>query len=154
MAYQFSITRRVAWCDTDQAGIMHFSNFFRMMESAEHEFYRSLSLSVALESRHPGLGLPRVQAQCQFFRPLRFEDEVRIQLLVQKKSTRSLGYLFRFTNMSLDPDVEAARGSLTVVCVQRSPEGQMSAVAIPEDFAAPIEGAPSRLIETWLEARK
>ena len=37
----FTTTRRVEFGDTDMAGIMHFANFFRFMESAETEFLRS-----------------------------------------------------------------------------------------------------------------
>ena len=42
MAYEFKATRQVEFSETDMAGIMHFSNFFRFMETAEHGFYRSL----------------------------------------------------------------------------------------------------------------
>ena len=43
-------SRRVEFCDTDMAGIVHFANFFRWMESAEVEFLRSLGLSVAVQA--------------------------------------------------------------------------------------------------------
>ena len=46
MAYEYSIVRGVEFSDTDMAGIMHFSNFFRFMEAAEHGFFRSLGLSI------------------------------------------------------------------------------------------------------------
>ena len=32
--------------DTDMAGIVHFSNFFRYMERVEHAFFRSLGFSI------------------------------------------------------------------------------------------------------------
>jgi acyl-CoA thioesterase FadM len=35
MPYEFKHIRRVEFSDTDMAGIMHFSNFFRFMESTE-----------------------------------------------------------------------------------------------------------------------
>ena len=41
MADPFRTTRRVEFVDTDMAGIVHFSNFFRWMESAEVEFLRA-----------------------------------------------------------------------------------------------------------------
>ncbi len=43
----FQITRRVEFGDTDMAGIMHFSNFFRFMEVAESDFLRSRGLNVS-----------------------------------------------------------------------------------------------------------
>ncbi len=47
----FRTTRRVEFRDTDMAGIMHFSAFFTTLESVEHEFLRSLGLSVVMERR-------------------------------------------------------------------------------------------------------
>ena len=39
MACEFKLTRQVEFSETDMAGIMHFSNFFRFMEAAEHAFF-------------------------------------------------------------------------------------------------------------------
>jgi len=35
MVYEFKLTRPVDFVETDMAGIMHFSNFFRFMEATE-----------------------------------------------------------------------------------------------------------------------
>ena len=78
------------------AGIVHFSNFFRYMESAEHAFFRSLGHSVTLSDIDDALGLPRVHAHCDYKRPLRFEDEVEIHLLIESVKHKSLTYQFRF----------------------------------------------------------
>ena len=45
----FQTKRRIEFCDTDMAGIVHFSNFFRYMEAAECELLRTRGLSVKLE---------------------------------------------------------------------------------------------------------
>ena len=37
MSSPFVTTRRVEFCQTDAAGIMHFAAFFELMEQAEHE---------------------------------------------------------------------------------------------------------------------
>ena len=62
MPYEFKAVRRVEFSETDMAGIVHFSNFFRYMETAEHAFYRSLGFSVTLNDFDPPLGFPRVHA--------------------------------------------------------------------------------------------
>ena len=82
MAYEFQVTRRVEFSETDMEGIMHFSNFFRFMETAEHAFFRSLGYSVVLSRNGLMFCLPRVHAECDYTAPLRFEDEVQIHLLV------------------------------------------------------------------------
>src|SRR5689334_1320140 len=134
MSYEFKITRRVEFSETDMAGIMHYSNFFRFMETAEHGFYRTLGFSVVLADHNPPLGFPRVHAECDFKRPLRFEDLVEVHLLVQEKKSKSLTYLFRFSNLSKTPVEEVARGSITIVCVAQQPSGKMSAVPVPADI--------------------
>ena len=146
MPYEYKITRRVEFSETDMAGIMHYSNFFRFMETAEHGFYRSLGFSVVLTSHHPPLGFPRVQATCDFKRPLRFEDLVEVHLLVQAKKTKSITYHFRFRNLSREPVEEAARGSVTIVCAAQHAPGKMSAVPIPAEIAELIEVAPADIL--------
>ena len=57
MAYEFKAIRRVEFADTDMAGIMHYSNFFRFMETAEHAFFRSLGLSIVTDKVDAAGGL-------------------------------------------------------------------------------------------------
>ena len=67
MATPFRVARRVEFHDTDMAGIVHFSNFFRYMEFAEVEFLRSKGLSVAwVELNGERIGFPRVSAACDY----------------------------------------------------------------------------------------
>jgi acyl-CoA thioester hydrolase len=151
MAYEFKIVRRVEFSETDMAGIVHFANFFRYMESAEHAFYRSLGFSVMMDHLDPALGFPRVHAECDYRKPLKFEDNLEIHLLVKEKRSRVLSYLFRFNKLAApggtaEPIIEVARGSLTVVCVSHSPGRKMEAAPIPRDFADRIEVAPAHLL--------
>lgn len=147
MAYEFKVTRRVEFSETDMAGIMHYSNFFRFMETAEHGFYRSLGFSVVMQQFDPPLGFPRVHAECDFKKPLRFEDMVEVHLLVREKKSKSISYAFRFRNLSASPVEEVARGLLTIVCVAHQADGKMSAVSIPSEIAAKIEAAPPELLK-------
>ena len=71
MATEFSITRRVEFSETDLAGIMHFTNFYRWMEICEHEFLRSLGLSVDMEDENAPDGVPDLPIQ----RPLRLRKK-------------------------------------------------------------------------------
>ena len=147
MPYEFKATRRVEFSDTDMAGIMHYSNFFRFMEAAEHAFFRSLGFSIVTREVDPPVGWPRVHASCDYMAPLRFEDEVEIHLVVTEKKSKSLTYEFRFRKMNADEGVEIARGALTVVCVRHEGD-RMKAATIPEVIAAKIEVAPGGASES------
>jgi len=146
MAYEFSLTRRVEFSETDMAGIVHFSNYLRYMEAAEHAFFRQLGFSVASPDGQEDLGLPRVHVACDYLAPLRFEDEFEVTLLVEKRSTRSISYRFGLRRLQPTPQVEVARGRIVVVCVRRQANGTFQAVALPKPLAAQIQAAPrSRL---------
>ena len=142
MSYEFQITRCVEFSETDMAGIMHFSNFFRFMESAEHAFFRSLGFSVARSRLAPEVCLPRVHAECDYAVPLRFEDEVQVRLLVERKGRCSLTYQFRFSRLNGSSQQEVARGRLTVASVERQADGSMKAVPLPQAIADKIDQAP------------
>src|SRR5712671_6112833 len=145
MVYEFKVIRRVEFSDTDMAGIVHYSNFFRYMEVAEHEFFRSLGFSVVTRQVDPPVGWPRVHAECDYQQPLQFEDEVEIHMLVNEKKSKSLSYVFRFRKLNATPVVEVARGSLIVVCVTHQ-NGKMAAATIPKVIADKIEVAPKAML--------
>src|SRR6187431_400079 len=118
MACEFILVRLEVFSETDMAGIVHYSNFFRYMESAEHAFFRSLGFSIVTREVDPPVGWPRVHASCDYMAPLRFEDEVEIHLIVTEKRSKSLSYEFRFRKLNAAEPMEIARGALTVVCVR------------------------------------
>jgi len=128
------------------AGIMHFSNFFRFMEAAETAFLRSLGFSVALSRGGLELCLPRVHVECDYLAPLRFEDEVLIHLLVEKKGTRSLTYQFRFYRLEGPSREEAARGRIVVAHVLRQTDGVLKAAPLPGALAERVGKAPSEML--------
>lgn len=143
MASEFVLTRSVEFSETDMAGIMHYSNFFRYMEAAEHAFFRSLGYSVAARPGAPKVGWPRVHASCDYHRPLRFEDQVEVRLRVLEKKSKALTYEFVFRKLGGPAPEEVARGRLTVVCVVHHPDGSLKATVIPEEIARQIQVADS-----------
>jgi len=144
VACKFKLTRRVEFSETDTAGIMHFSNFFRYMEVAEHAFFRSLGTSIHAAGN--SLGWPRVHVECDFKHPLRFEDVVEISLFVREKKKKSLVYTFVFRKLNEQPVREVARGMVAVACVKRDKSsGKMTGIPIPKALADKIEVAAEEL---------
>ena len=141
-----TITRRVEFSETDQAGIVHYSNFFRYMEACEHDFFRSLGTSIV--DKTSGVGWPRVHVGFDFKKPLRFEDEIEIHLLVARLRSKSITYQFRIHRLNGDAPELAATGEMTVVCVSFTDRRSMKACTIPEDIAAKLEVAPAELLES------
>ena len=146
MPYEFKLQRRVEFNETDMAGLVHFANFYRYMESAEHAFFRSLGFSIAMPGTHPQLGWPRVNARCDFLKPLFFEDVFEIHLLVAEKRSRALTYQFRCHKFTSAEPVEVARGGLTAVCVAHQADGGLKSVPLPPEIARQIQVAPPDLL--------
>jgi YbgC/YbaW family acyl-CoA thioester hydrolase len=146
MPYEFRATRRVEFSETDLAGIVHFSNFFRYMETVEGAFYRSFGQSVLLRGFQEPMGLPRVHADCDYLKPLRFEDVVEMHLLVKEKREKVLHFQIRFRRLEPGPVVEVAVGHVTAVCVGKGTGGVFRSVPYPAEFARNIEVAPRELL--------
>ena len=121
MPADFTIIHRVQFAETDLAGIMHFSNFFKMMEEVEHAFFRSVGLSVSMQHDDIHIGWPRVSASCEYFGPLRFEDEVELMMRVTKVGEKSFNYEVEFIREGR----RVALGKMTSVCCEMLEQGMV-----------------------------
>jgi YbgC/YbaW family acyl-CoA thioester hydrolase len=119
------LRRRVQFYETDAAGIVHFSTFFRYMEEAEHALWREAGLSVVAVGEE--IGFPRVSATCDYHAPLRFEDEFEVWIRVAAIGKRTIRYLSHLTRGG----TKIATGSTTVVCVSRRAGEPMKATEFP-----------------------
>lgn len=123
------VRRRVQFSETDVAGIVHFSNFFRYFEDAEHALWREAGLCIHPE--RSDVGWPRVMASCEFHRPLKFEQEFEITVRISEISKRTITYAGEITR---DGD-RIATGTWKIACVNKLPDGTMKSTEIPEDIA-------------------
>jgi YbgC/YbaW family acyl-CoA thioester hydrolase len=133
---EYRLKRRVQFYETDAAGIVHFSWFFRYMEEAEHALWREAGLSIA----PPGaeIGWPRVAASFDFHKALRFEDEFEVWIRIEGMTRRTI----RYTCLLHQGDTKIATGTLVIACVSKRPNEPMAAVNIPSDIAQRLWPAP------------
>lgn len=130
----FTYSRRVQFVETDMAGIVHFSTYFRYMEEAEHALWRAAGLTLGnLEKTG---GFPRVSAAFDYRSPLRFDDDFEINVRVGAVTRRSFRYDFTFTR----GDVHVGSGSVTAVCTTKE-EGRLRAVDVPPEMIARLRAA-------------
>ena len=87
---EFHYHRRVQFPETDATGIVHFTNFFKYVEEAEHAMWRAAGLSIAPPDSP--IGWPRVAASFEFRQALRFEDEFDVHLQIAEKTRKTLRY--------------------------------------------------------------
>jgi acyl-CoA thioester hydrolase len=135
---EHTIKRRVQFYETDAAGIVHFSWFFRYMEEAEHALWRENGLSIHPEPSE--IGWPRVGAACEFHRALKFEQEFDVTIRVTEITRRTMSYGCEMTQ----DGQKIATGTLKIACVSKLPDGSMKSVEIPQDIAMRLKPSDSR----------
>ncbi len=123
----FKASIRVTWVDTDAAGVVHFSNYFRFFERTEEEFYRHLGFDFT-DFRERGLWFPRVEAFCQYKKPARYGDLLEVELLVEELKEKSAKLRFNVSNKSGEL---LAFGYLVIVVAEKQ-TGR--ATQIPKDI--------------------
>lgn len=134
MPTEFSITRCVQFAETDMAGVMHFSNYFRWMEEVEHAFFRSLGMHVVQEHAGETISWPRVHVSCEYFGPVRFENEVEVRLVVTDISKKSVTYEAIFSHAG----ERRARGRIKMVCC-RMKNQSFESIPIPDSIRSRFE---------------
>jgi acyl-CoA thioester hydrolase len=130
----FRYQRRVHFVETDMAGIVHFSTYFRYMEEAEHALWRSARLTLGDLDRTGGF--PRVSASFDYKTPLRFDDEFEVEVRIGNVTRRSFRYDFTFTRGG----ALIGNGSITAV-VSAKENGQLRAVEVPPEMIARLRAA-------------
>jgi YbgC/YbaW family acyl-CoA thioester hydrolase len=138
MGAEFSISRRVQFAETDMAGVVHFSNYFRWMEEVEHAYFRAAGLSVVMQHEGREISWPRVAVGCEYFGPLRFEDELELRLRVMKVGEKSFTYEVDF----MKGGNQVALGKVTSVCCAVQPQRGFAAIAIPAEIKEKLVAGP------------
>ena len=128
----FKRSFRVHWVDTDTAGVMHFSNFFRYFEACEEEFYRSLSLPLTEIRDRLGVLLPRVEVHCQYKAACRFDESIDVTLKVREVQEKTITYDFQVIRQS-DGKL-AAEGLVKCIAVN----SEWKAVSLPSEVARTV----------------
>ena len=145
MSRRFVMPRRVEFMDTDMAGIVHFTAYFRYMETAEHELFRSLGLSIGVHNREPHIGWPRVSCGFDFEKSLRFGDDFEVHIGVTRISEKSISYEAEIVR---NGDV-LARGRSTSACCEVGADRKLRPTTVPSETAQKlkqylISGSPEK----------
>lgn len=105
------LRRRLEWADTDASGHWHNATVWRYLEWAEGELHRRLGITDVT------FGFtPRRRLEADFFRPIRFDDEVVARFVVGAVGRTSATY-----ELTLEVDgATAATAKAVVVFIDAS----------------------------------
>lgn len=94
MALFHHIPLRVAWADTDPAGIVWFGVFCRYFEQAEEDLYRRLGADRTPLLAELKIFMPRTSLQMRFRSPARLGDEILVGIGVSAVTDRRIEFAF------------------------------------------------------------
>ncbi|MBT62369.1 MAG: 4-hydroxybenzoyl-CoA thioesterase [Puniceicoccaceae bacterium] len=148
MPYEHTSTRRIEFSETDMAGLVHFSNFFKYMETAERDFFEAAGVDLIRTKPGELVGWPRARAECKFSSPLRFGDTIDIHLAVKSVKDRAIDYQFRIFRHNEDGSrTQAGKGHMTTILAQLCEDGALKSVELPDDLRARITKAPAEVLQ-------
>lgn len=113
----FRVTERARWSDVDAAGIVCYGAYLRFFELAETELFRAAGIPTPLLTERHGLWLVRRRVECDFYQPVRLDEEIEIRASVPAigRTSLELGFVARRVT---EGDV-AAESRYVLVAVDR-----------------------------------
>jgi YbgC/YbaW family acyl-CoA thioester hydrolase len=105
------------WDDADPAGRVYYADFFRFVEYAETELFRSLGTERMRFYDELRVWMPRVEAFARFAKPIRAEEAIIIRLRTRFQGEKTVRMEFEILN-SEDRSV-LTEGYVTAVCIDR-----------------------------------
>lgn len=103
-----SITKlRVRYAETDRMGVTYYANYLVWFEVARTDLMRQTGWTYR-EMEDTGVLLPVIDAQCEYLRPTKYDDEVEIETKGALLSPVRLE--FRYTVRTSGIDAPAAIG--------------------------------------------
>ena len=134
MVFQFEIP--VRWVDTDALRVVHYSNYFRYVEAAEEELYRSLGFTFRELNEKYKIAIPRVEAFCRYRAPARFGDVLTVVLRLGEKTEKAMKYDFEIQRKSSSELV--CSGYLKIVGLDLA---TWKATTLPDDLISKVGNA-------------
>jgi acyl-CoA thioester hydrolase len=106
MAKPRSVTSlRVRYAETDRMGVVYYANYFVWFEVARADLLRSLGWTYR-EMEETGVFLPVIEAQCDYRRPARYDDELEVRTEGAMTSPIRMAFSYEVT-VKGQPDVAA-----------------------------------------------
>ena len=108
------INVRVRYQETDQMGIVYYSNYFVYFEMGRIEFLRDIGISYA-EVEKENIFLAVVEAHCKYKAPARFDDLLVIKTCLSKIKLARIEFCYEIRRVNEEKLI--AEGSTLLACL-------------------------------------
>jgi acyl-CoA thioesterase FadM len=99
------------------------------MEEAEHEFLRSIDLSVVMHDEKGAYGFPKMHVECDYKQPVRHEEWLDVELEISTDE-KSIDYHCQF----FAKGKLVAKGLIKVACCRFPPNDFPYPIPIPDQI--------------------
>ncbi len=90
------IVYKVAWGDTDAAGIVFYPNFYKWMVNGTNELFDTIGFQASKLFSEEKIGLPLLETYCTFKSPAFFEDTIQIVSVIDEIHEKIFKIFHRF----------------------------------------------------------
>jgi acyl-CoA thioester hydrolase len=91
---------RVRYAETDQMGVVYYSNYLIWMELGRVELFRAQGIRYRDMEDNDGILLVVSEANCRYSRPARYDDEVRIHTTLAVADPRMIRFEYEIFNQA------------------------------------------------------
>jgi 4-hydroxybenzoyl-CoA thioesterase len=130
----FQSVHRVRFEEIDAAGIVYFARFFTWCHDAMAAMLEPLDGGYVALVRGRNLGFPAVHVEADYVSPLRFGDEVRIAIHVERAGRSSVAMRFELTRGDDGRKVATVRHVMVLTDLT-----VLKSAPLPEDVRAVFE---------------
>jgi acyl-CoA thioester hydrolase len=121
---------RVRYAETDQMGVVYYSNYFIWMELGRAEYFRSSGGRYKDMEVNDGILLAVVDAHCRYLFPARYDEEIAVTTSIASANRRMVQFQYEIRDPLLDRTL--AHGSTKHIFLNR----EMKPVKLPEKYYA------------------
>jgi acyl-CoA thioester hydrolase len=93
------ITVRVRYAETDKMGVVYHANYFTWFEIGRCELLRAIGRSYR-DMEASGIGLPVIEAHCEYKSPARYDDELVVKTRGTLLSPARVGFDYEISRPS------------------------------------------------------
>lgn len=93
-----STTLRVRYAETDRMGVAYYGNYFTWFEVGRVELLRQMGFRYRDMEEQDNSYIVVAEARCQYRRPARFDDLLRIVTRVAESRSRSIRFAYEIYN--------------------------------------------------------
>lgn len=116
MTMAFRSKQKIRFGDIDRAGIVYYPRFLHYFHVALEEFFEgALGVEYPTVINHHGIGLPTVHLETDFQGPLRYGDNIEVEVKVLTLGTSSIKFGYRVFRKG--EDSPRVTGHNITVCV-------------------------------------